>query len=165
MTDRGTLEALAEDLARELVDNGWMCATAESCTGGGVARVLTEIAGSSSWFERGFVTYSNDAKLEMLGVSFATIERFGAVSEETAREMAQGALRNSRAQASMAVTGIAGPAGGSPDKPVGTVAFAWAVEGKQTSSAMRRFDGDRRAVREAATEQAIEGLLGRLRTD
>jgi len=165
MTDRGTLEALAEDLARELVDKGWMCATAESCTGGGIARILTEIAGSSSWFERGFVTYSNEAKLEMLGVSSATIKRFGAASEETAREMARGALRNSRAQASMAVTGIAGPAGGSLEKPVGTVAFAWALEGKETTSATRRFDGDRRAVREAAIEQAIEGLLGRLRKD
>lgn len=165
MADLGSVTVLVEDLARELMDRGWLCTAAESCTGGGVARELTEMAGSSSWFERGFVTYSNDAKREMLGVSAGTIERFGAVSEETAREMALGALRNSRAQAAVAVTGVAGPTGGSPEKPVGTVAFAWALEGHDTTSRMRHFDGDRAAVRAAATKQAIEGLLGRLRRD
>lgn len=163
MADTGTLRALVEDLARELIDRQWMCATAESCTGGGIAAALTGIPGSSAWFERGFVTYSNEAKREMLGVAAATIERYGAVSERTAREMAEGALRHSRAQAVMAVTGIAGPDGGLPGKPVGTVVFAWALTGAATTSRVQRFEGGRRAVREAAAGQAIEGLLGRLR--
>lgn len=155
--------SLVEELARELLDRQWLCATAESCTGGGVADALTAVAGSSDWFDRGFVTYSNDAKREMLGVSAETIARFGAVSPETAREMADGALRHSRAQASLGVTGIAGPAGGSPGKPVGTVVFAWAVTGAGTTVREGWFGGDRTAVREASVEQAIEGLLARLR--
>lgn len=163
MTDKGTLTALVEALARELLDRSWLCAAAESCTGGGIAAALTSVAGSSSWFERGFVTYSNEAKQEMLGVCAVTIERFGAVSEETAREMAEGALKRSRAQAAMAVTGIAGPDGGLPGKPVGTVAFAWSLAGAGTTTRLRRLEGDRRAIREAAIEQAIEGMLGRLR--
>ena len=155
--------ALVDDLARELIERQWMCTTAESCTGGGVAQALTEIAGSSDWFERGFVTYSNEAKEEMLGVSAATIEHFGAVSEQTAREMAEGALRRSRAQAAVSVTGIAGPGGGSPHKPVGTVAFGWAVTGAATTSRIKWFEGDRQAVRSGATGEAIEGMLARLR--
>ncbi|MGA8262048.1 MAG: nicotinamide-nucleotide amidohydrolase family protein [Arenicellales bacterium] len=163
MTERSTLLALVEDLGRELLDRGWMCTTAESCTGGGIAEALTELSGSSLWFERGFVTYSNEAKQEMLGVAAATIQRCGAVSEETAREMAEGALVHSRAQAALAVTGIAGPTGGTADKPVGTVVFAWAVEGGPTTTRVRRLEGDRRTVRSAAIEEAIEGMLGRMR--
>jgi nicotinamide-nucleotide amidase len=163
MTEASTLLVLAGDLGRELLERGWMCVTAESCTGGGVARALTDLSGSSGWFERGFVTYSNQAKQEMLGVAAATIDRFGAVSEQTAREMAQGALERSRAQAAVAVTGIAGPTGGTPDKPVGTVVFAWSVEGGPTTTRVRRLEGDRQAVRSAAIEEAIEGMLGRLR--
>lgn len=154
---------LVADLARELLDRQWRCVAAESCTGGGIARALTELPGSSDWFERGFVTYSNASKRDMLGVSGQTIERFGAVSEETAREMAAGALRHSRGQAAIAVTGVAGPSGGSPDKPVGTVAFAWATRDGGTTARIRRLDGDRRAVRDASVEQGIEGLLVRLR--
>lgn len=155
--------ALAEDLAHELLERGWMCATAESCTGGGIAAALTELAGSSSWFERGFVTYSNEAKVEMLGVAAATIARFGAVSEQTAREMAKGALSHSRAAAALAVTGIAGPTGGTVDKPVGTVAFGWAVAGQPATTRMRCFEGNRQAIRQAAIEHAIVGMVGYLR--
>lgn len=154
---------LVEDLARELLDRQWRCVTAESCTGGGIAWALTEVAGSSDWLERGFVTYSNESKQEMLGVCPDTLERYGAVSEETAREMAEGALRHSRGQAALAVTGIAGPSGGTADKPVGTVAFAWSVQGGATTTRVRRFEGNRQAVRETAIEQGIEGLLARLR--
>ncbi|MBS1270493.1 MAG: Nicotinamide-nucleotide amidohydrolase PncC [Gammaproteobacteria bacterium] len=163
MADRGKLTALVEEVARELLVRQWQCVTAESCTGGGIAEALTDLAGSSDWFERGFVTYSDHSKQELLGVSGETIERHGAVSEETARQMAEGALRHSRAQAAMAVTGIAGPAGGTLQKPVGTVVFAWAMGGFATSVGTRVFEGDRQAVREAAVEQAIEGLLARLR--
>lgn len=155
--------SLVQDLARELLDRQWRCVTAESCTGGGIARALTELPGSSGWFERGFVTYSNESKCEMLDVSPGSIERFGAVSEEVAREMAEGALRHSRGQAAAAVTGVAGPSGGSPDKPVGTVVFAWAVRDDGTTSRARLFDGDRVDIRAASVEQAIEGLLVRLR--
>lgn len=161
MTDQKLTELVA-GVAEALGKRQWMCVTAESCTGGGIAKALTEQAGSSEWFERGFVTYSNDAKQEMLGVSGDILARYGAVSEQTARDMAEGARRRSRAQASMAVTGIAGPSGGSPDKPVGTVAFGWSIEGAATETETRHFNGDRRAVREAAIEQAIAGLLARL---
>ncbi|MGH8851988.1 MAG: CinA family protein [Casimicrobiaceae bacterium] len=138
-----------------------MLATAESCTGWLVAGAITAVAGSSDWFERGFVTYSNRAKVEELGVDPAIIERFGAVSAETARAMAQGARAASGAQWTVAVTGIAGPAGGSPDKPVGTVWFAWA--GPDGAEALhRRLDGDRTAVRAASVEIALQGLLDRL---
>lgn len=160
-TDERLAQAVTA-LARELLARGSSCATAESCTGGGVAEALTAVAGSSEWFERGFVTYSNAAKREMLGVSADTLVRFGAVSEETVREMAAGALRYSRARAALAVTGIAGPAGGSPDKPVGTVAFGWAIADGGTTTETRRFDGDRGAVRAAAVAAAIEGLCARL---
>ena len=155
--------ARVEDLARELLDRRWLCVTAESCTGGGIAEALTRVAGSSNWFERGFVTYSNESKRELLGVAAETIERFGAVSEETAREMAEGALKHSRGQVAMAVTGIAGPEGGTVDKPVGLVVFAWSITGESTATQVRRFEGDRAAIREAAVEQAIEGLLVLLR--
>ena len=155
------LSALAAKLGGAALARGAMIATAESCTGGLVAGAITAIAGSSAWFERGFVTYSNLAKEQQLGVAPSTIERFGAVSEETAREMAQGAVRDAPAQWAVAVTGIAGPDGGSPDKPVGTVWFAWA--GPDHLQALKRqFDGDRRAVREASVRVALEGLVDRL---
>ncbi len=136
-------------------------ATAESCTGGLIAAACTDLAGSSNWFERGFVTYSNEAKSEMLGVDAALISRSGAVSEAVARAMAQGAVAHSRAQTAVAVTGVAGPGGGSADKPVGTVWFAWATPAG-TASEMRRFDGDRAAVRQATVDHALRGLLQRL---
>ena len=163
MTAQSRINSLVEDLARELLDRQWLCVTAESCTGGGIARALTELAGSSEWFERGFVTYSNAAKQEMLDVSAQTLERFGAVSEQTAREMAEGALRRSRGHAAIAVTGIAGPSGGSADKPVGTVVIAWAIRDAAATVRTRRFEGNRAAVREASVEHGIEGLLVRLR--
>lgn len=134
-------------------------ATAESCTGGFVAEVLTAAAGSSAWFERGFVTYSNDAKREMLGVAAETLTRCGAVSEETAREMAAGALRHSHATRALAITGIAGPGGGTPQKPVGTVCFAWAEQQHPLRSATRHFQGDRAAVRRQSVMTALQGLL------
>lgn len=140
---------------------GWMLAVAESCTGGLIAAACTELAGSSDWFERGYVTYSNAAKTEALGVDAAAIEAHGAVSEVVARAMAFGAVRHSRAQVGVAVTGIAGPGGGSADKPVGTVWFGFMVDGRLTSE-MKRFDGDRGAVRQATVDHALAGLLQRL---
>lgn len=152
---------LCEQLAQALLARGWMMVTAESCTGGMIAARCTDLSGSSNWFERGFVTYSNAAKSELIGVPAALIEQHGAVSEPVARAMARGALAYAHAQVSVAVTGIAGPSGGSPDKPVGTVWFAWCV-GDQVSSDVRVFAGDRQAVREATVHHAIEGLLQRL---
>jgi nicotinamide-nucleotide amidase len=152
---------LPHQLAAALQDRGWMLATAESCTGGMIAAACTDLAGSSNWFERGFVTYSNEAKTEMLGVDAALIDSHGAVSEVVARAMAFGAVRHSHAQVSVAVTGIAGPSGGSKDKPVGTVWFGFMVDGL-LSSETKRFDGDRAAVRAATVEHALAGLLSRL---
>jgi nicotinamide-nucleotide amidase len=151
----------AMQLATLLQDKGWLLATAESCTGGLIAAACTELAGSSNWFERGFVTYSNEAKTELLGVDAALIETHGAVSEVVARAMAFGAVRHSRARISVAVTGIAGPTGGSKDKPVGTVWFGFMVDGL-LSSETKRFDGDRAAVRAATVDYALAGLLQRL---
>lgn len=133
--------------------------TAESCTGGWVAQVVTSVAGSSDWFERGFVTYSNDAKREILGVSGKTLEANGAVSEETAREMAKGALANSKATIALSVTGIAGPAGGSAGKPVGTVCFGWARKNGTPVTETRVFTGDREAVRRQSVVHALEKVL------
>jgi nicotinamide-nucleotide amidase len=155
------LLALAAKLGAAALARGAMIATAESCTGGLVAGAVTAVAGSSAWFERGFVTYSNLAKEQQLGVAPSTIERFGAVSEETAKEMAQGAIRRSPAQWAVAVTGIAGPEGGSPDKPVGTVWFAWAGP-DHVQTLKRQFRGDRTAVRETSVRVALEGLVDRL---
>ena len=152
---------LCEQLASALQRRGWMMATAESCTGGLIAARCTDLSGSSNWFERGFVTYSNAAKTEQIGVPAALIEQHGAVSEPVARAMASGALGHARAQVSVAVTGIAGPTGGSPDKPVGTVWFAWDVA-DQISSERCVFAGDRMAVREATVQHALQGLLKRL---
>lgn len=150
--------ALCEQLAQELQARGWMLATAESCTGGMIAAACTDLSGSSSWFERGFVTYSNEAKTEQLGVDPALIAQQGAVSEVVVRAMAFGAVRHSRAQVSVAVTGVAGPTGGSPQKPVGTVWFGFQVDGRLTSETLR-FDGDRAAVRSATVDHALQRLL------
>jgi nicotinamide-nucleotide amidase len=150
--------ALCEQLAERLQQQGWMLATAESCTGGLIAAACTDLSGSSNWFERGFVTYSNAAKSESLGVEPALIAAHGAVSEVVARAMAFGAVRHSDAQVSVAVTGVAGPTGGTPDKPVGTVWFGFQVDGR-LSSETRRFDGDRAAVREATVQHALRRLL------
>jgi nicotinamide-nucleotide amidase len=137
-----------------------MLVTAESCTGGWVAQAVTSVAGSSAWFERGYVTYSNAAKREALGVREATLARHGAVSEPTAREMARGALRRSRGRGTIAVsvTGIAGPGGGSPGKPVGTVCFSW-VQGRKIRSETRRYKGGRRRVRLQSVIHALRGVL------
>ena len=150
--------ALCEQLATALLARGWMLAAAESCTGGLIAAACTELSGSSNWFERGFVTYSNEAKTELLGVGPDLIARHGAVSEVVARAMAFGAIRHSRARVSVAVTGIAGPTGGSAEKPVGTVWFGFQVDG-QLSSETHRFPGDRAAVRSATVEHALRRLL------
>jgi nicotinamide-nucleotide amidase len=153
------MNALARKIADALSARGALLATAESCTGGWAAQALTAIAGSSNWYERGFVTYSNAAKEEMLGVRRQTLERHGAVSEQTAREMALGALEHSRAALALAITGIAGPSGGTPDKPVGTVCFAWAAKGGAPRSETRHFAGDREAVRRQSVERALAGVL------
>ena len=145
--NQDTLETLAASLGTALTRLGWAIASAESCTGGWAAQAMTAIAGSSVWFERGFVTYSNESKMEMLGVRNATLERFGAVSEETVSEMAAGALEHSRAQAAFAISGIAGPSGGSDSKPVGTVCFAWAVADQPVRTETRFFEGDRCRIR------------------
>ena len=148
-------------IAELLRERAWKLATAESCTGGMIAAACTDLAGSSDWFERGFVTYSNEAKNEMLGVDASLIDAHGAVSEVVARAMAFGAVRHSNAQVSVAVTGIAGPAGGSAQKPVGTVWFAFMVDGL-LSSEMLRFDGDRAQVRRATVLHALDGLIARV---
>ena len=154
--------ALAQALGSRLKEKGGLLVTAESCTGGWVAQVATSLAGSSEWFERGFVTYSNAAKEELLGVRRETLERHGAVSEETAREMALGALERSRGTLALAVTGVAGPGGGSPAKPVGTVCFAWASRGGGRRAETRHFAGDREAVRRQSVEHALRGALEHL---
>lgn len=151
------MESLIKDIAGHLSANGQLLVTAESCTGGGVAQSLTSISGSSAWFDRGFVTYSNEAKQEMLGVDEKILEEYGAVSEQTAIAMVRGALAHSRAQAALSVTGIAGPGGGTPEKPVGTVWFAWALE-TETKAVRRQFTGDRQAVRQQSEAFALEGL-------
>jgi nicotinamide-nucleotide amidase len=158
-----TTPALVAQLARELKARGLMMATAESCTGGLIAGACTEVSGSSEWFERGFVTYSNEAKHELLGVPAELIAQHGAVSEPVARAMAAGAVAHSHAQLAVAVTGVAGPTGGSADKPVGTVWLGWATPGGVFTE-HQRFDGDRSAVRQATVRHALAGLLQRLPT-
>lgn len=156
------LRASAEALAERLLESGWMVAAAESCTGGWVAKVCTDLAGSSAWFERGFVTYSNQAKQEMLGVTNETLAVHGAVSEATVAEMAAGALRNSRANIALAVSGIAGPSGATDGKPVGTVCFGFARQGGETWTERCHFDGDREAVRRQSVLYGLQGILQRL---
>jgi len=148
---------LVQTLAQALLARRWMLATAESCTGGLIAAACTDLAGSSDWFERGVVSYSNAAKTDLLGVPPALIATHGAVSEQVARAMAAGAVAHSRAQVAVAVTGIAGPGGGSADKPVGTVWFAWCVNG-QISAECQRFDGDRAQVRQQTVAHALQVL-------
>ncbi len=157
------LVELSEELGRLCRARGLVVATAESCTGGWAAEVITHTAGSSAWFERGFVTYANAAKADMLGVRLITIETFGAVSLETASEMAAGALANSNAMISLAITGIAGPTGGSPEKPVGTVCFGWCVKNQVPSCERRLFEGDREAIRRQSVIHALSGLIERAR--
>ncbi len=153
---------LSTRVGEVLLTRRWLLATAESCTGGAVAAAITDIAGSSQWFERGFVTYSNQAKQDMLGVRTATLEANGAVSEATVIEMAKGALAQSRAQVAVAVSGIAGPGGGSADKPVGTVCLAWAIAGGPTQVCTEHFAGDRAAVRAQTVVRALQGVLDSL---
>lgn len=148
-------------LAERLTQLKWLMATAESCTGGMIAAHCTDLAGSSAWFDRGFVTYSNAAKTQMLGVPTELIAAHGAVSEPVARAMALGAIDRSQAQASVAVTGVAGPSGGSPEKPVGTVWLAWCVDGQVTAE-VRHFEGERSQIRQATTTCALQGLIARL---
>ncbi|WP_051235648.1 CinA family protein [Marinimicrobium agarilyticum] len=159
--DAGRHRRLAEQLGEQLQSRGWRVATAESCTGGGIAAALTEVAGSSAWFEYGLVTYANRAKQQLLGVSEQSLEREGAVSEAVVREMAAGALRVSGAELAIAVSGIAGPAGGTPEKPVGTVWLGWALGGEnpQVGAHCYRFEGDRASVREQSVVAALEILL------
>ncbi len=164
MTDQG-LDAVAEQVAAALLARGWMLATAESCTGGWVAKVCTDLAGSSRWFERGFVTYTNDAKQDMLGVAPTTLAAHGAVSEATAAEMARGALARSRAQVSLAISGIAGPGGATPGKPVGMVCLAWARHDGGMVTRTLHLAGDRDAVRRQAVAQALAGVRDMLAAD
>ncbi len=152
------LIVVARQLGHDLRMAGHSLVTAESCTGGWVAQVVTSIPGSSRWFDRGFVTYSNLSKRELLGVKTETLARFGAVSEQTARAMAEGALAHSHADYALAVTGIAGPEGGTPEKPVGTVCFAWAQRQRASRSVTRLFSGDRQEIRRQSVAAALEGL-------
>jgi len=153
-----SLSFLSRKVGKALQANGQSLATAESCTGGWVAEAVTSIAGSSAWFDRGFVTYSNEAKRELLGVPRATIARYGAVSEATARAMAKGALRRSRGTIALSVTGVAGPGGGTREKPLGMVCFAW-VRGRKIRSETRRFKGGRASVRRQSVAHALKGVL------
>ena len=157
------LATLAIELGAVLKERNLMLALAESCTGGMVAQSITSVAGSSAWFDRGFVTYSNVSKIEMLGVRAETLEKFGAVSEETALEMALGCLKHSHAQLSGSITGIAGPDGGTVDKPVGTVCFAWVGEKLLLSTTTKRFFGNREEVRQQAAIAWMAGLTERLK--
>ena len=153
------IDALAAGVGRVLVLHGLTCTTAESCTGGLVAAAITSVAGSSGWFERGFITYSDAAKMDLLDVPAETLARHGAVSEATARAMAEGALARAGAQISVSITGIAGPGGGTPVKPVGMVCLAWGRTGRATCAETRNFTGDRHAVRRASVLAALRGLI------
>jgi len=153
-----TLEYFATELGTRLQQKGWYLVTAESCTGGGVAQAVTAIAGSSAWFDRGFVTYSNAAKRELLEVCPETLAKYGAVSEQTVLEMVKGALAQSQAQVGVAISGIAGPSGGCPDKPVGTVWIAYAFP-DNCYAQHYYFSGDRQSVREQAVKMALQALL------
>lgn len=159
MTPLPTLASLAAELGQTLHKAKLKLATAESCTGGGLGFFITHIPGCSAWYERGFITYSNEAKIEQLGVNPATLNAHGAVSEATAREMAEGGLKHSRADLCLSITGIAGPEGGTPEKPVGTVWMAIAEKNKTTFTDHAVFSGERQAVREAAIAKALSLLL------
>ena len=159
------MDTLAAQVGAALKAHGMMLATAESCTGGGVAHALTDISGSSAWFERGFVTYSNIAKVEMLGVRQSTLDSHGAVSEATVREMVAGALSRSHALVSLAVTGVAGPTGATPDKQVGTVWFAWALRDGEVHARLHHLTGNRAAVREQSVQIALQGVINLLNSN
>jgi nicotinamide-nucleotide amidase len=161
MTDVATQQA--EQLAELFLKTSTKLVTAESCTGGGLAEILTRIPGSSAWFERGFVTYSNESKNELLSVE--TVEQYGAVSKETALAMAEGALENSHADYSVSITGVAGPDGGTEEKPVGTVCFAWVKRNESGKTTQIKFEGDRLQVRDQSCLLAMQGLLERLQKD
>ncbi len=156
------MEMLLEDIAQLAQRRSAVIATAESCTGGWVAQELTSIAGSSVWFDRGFVTYSNAAKEEMLGISAEIIKNHGAVSEQVVKAMAEGVLAKSSASISVSISGVAGPGGGSVEKPVGTVWFAWGEAGQETEVRKCCFDGDRESVRKQAVRVALQGILKKL---
>ena len=160
LRSRELAHQLSRQLGVALQARGWRVTTAESCTGGGVASAITDIAGSSEWFEYGFVTYANRAKESLLGVMSAALQQHGAVSEPVVEQMAEGALRAAGADLAVAVSGVAGPGGGSADKPVGTVWFAWADSG-ETTTALHRIDGDREQVRQQAVIIALQGLLAK----
>jgi nicotinamide-nucleotide amidase len=153
------LEALAQKVGGRLARLGLSMAIAESCTGGWISKAMTDIPGSSGCFDRAFITYSNEAKQEMLGVAAATLQAHGAVSEDTVREMVRGALERSRASVALAISGIAGPSGGTVEKPVGTVWIAWQRKGGEARTRRERLDGDREAVRYQAVILALEGVL------
>jgi len=153
------LNKLAEQVGAALKSRGLLLASAESCTGGWVGEVVTSVPGSSHWYDRGFITYTNESKQEMLGVAAQTLAEFGAVSEQTVREMAAGALKHSRAHIALAISGIAGPGGGTPNKPVGTVCVAWATRSDAGLSQALHFLGDRTAVRRQAVVAALQGVL------
>lgn len=154
-----SLEQLVKELADILIEQDKMLVTAESCTGGWVAKCCTDLPGSSTWFDRGFVTYSNEAKQEQLGVELATLEKNGAVSLPVVEEMAFGALKHSAADISVAITGIAGPGGGSEHKPVGTVWIGWGLKDGGVHSICFQFEGDREAVRRQAVFEALRGII------
>jgi len=159
LSKQSPIYQLSSQLGEALRARQWTVTTAESCTGGGVSYAITSVSGSSEWFETAFVTYSNEAKIARLGVDPATLAEHGAVSEATVKEMAAGALRVSSASVSVAVSGIAGPQGGTPDKPVGTVWFAWMLEGAEPMTAQHVYKGNREGVREQAIISALQGLL------
>ncbi len=150
---------LAEQLGRILFEKSLLLATAESCTGGWIAQILTAVVGSSAWFDRGFVTYSNQAKQDLLGVSAKTLDQYGAVSEQVVQEMVAGVFQNCTADLAVSVSGIAGPGGGSAEKPVGTVCLGWCRSGEQAISVRKHFAGDREAVRRQAVAGALRGLI------
>ena len=151
--------SLSTHVGERMRQRGWQLATAESCTGGLVSAAITEIAGSSAWFDRAFVTYSNESKVELLGVSPLTLHAHGAVSEQTVREMLAGALARSVAHVAVAVSGIAGPGGGTAEKPVGTVCFGWQWRGSAALCTTHHLEGNRAAVRAQSVEIALSGLL------
>ena len=153
------LYRLAESVGQALKQKGWLLATAESCTGGWIGEAVTAVPGSSDWFERGFITYSNAAKQEMLGVLSATLQEHGAVSEPTVLEMAAGAVNNSRAALAVSVSGVAGPAGGTAAKPVGMVCIGWCVRGSAPFAVTKHFAGDRESVRRQSVVVGLEGVL------
>lgn len=158
------MQDLAKTVSEQLIKASKKLVTAESCTGGLIASEITRLSGSSELFERGFVTYSNEAKQELLGVSKETLDHFGAVSEETAKEMAEGALKNSRADIAISVTGIAGPSGGSDEKPVGTVCFGVCEKGKSAATSTERFNGSRHEVQDQAAKHALTIVLESLKS-